>query len=463
LKPPLHTTAVIALALMAVGPRPGQAAPVARRQVLANGLEIIVVESRMTPLVSLAVAVRPGRMAEGPKDSGLTHLLEHTLFRPNQALPSGAPLAARKRDLGVALIGGTEESVMYVGFTTPATQLDGALQLLRDMVVSPRFDETALAAEKRLIALEGGHRSGDDHAQRADRLDRILWWKYPGRKTELLERENLPSLTVADLQRSKDRYLVPDNAALVVVGYVDAAAVLDRAGQLFGSWKRSGAKGPDVNAEALRHPPLPRSQVVVEPVQSPFVAGAFVWHGPSTTGPEATLADAAQLLSAAFQIESSGRDRLREACDSLNLSYAPSANVGEFTVHWTSVPERADGCILAILQELPATARALTDDDLKAALPIAEGEILRAREQAEDLARDLARTWASGDLSRSLDLLAKLGAVERGDIARLVDRFVEGRPFLLSVHLPQSQIDRGLDLRHFEALVSRRPPPRSAR
>jgi predicted Zn-dependent peptidase len=454
--------AVVSLVLALLGARSEQSAPVARRQTLPNGLEIIVVESRLTPLVSLAVAMRRGSMMEGPKESGLQHLLEHMLYRPNQALPTPALLTARRRELGITFPGATYEEVMSVAITNPAPNLAGALTFLHDMVVSPRFDEATLAIEEKLMALEEGHRSGDDRGQRAGRLDKLLWWKHLSRKTHQLESESLPALTVADLQRSKDQYLVPNNAALVVVGDVDAARVLERATTAFGDWKRGPTTTP-AQTHLPRHPPLRRTQVVVEPVESPVVAGALTWQGPSTLGPESTLSHAAGLLGAAVTVKSAALEKIGQSCMALDLFYTPSPNVGTFMASWMSAPERADACILAIVAQLPGFLRGLTNDDLEAAREVVEGQLLRGREDPELLMRDLAKAWASGDLSESLDIVPKLAAVDRDDVGRVVNRFIDGHPFVLSVHLSPAQIARGSDLRHFEELMRTQPPRKVSR
>ena len=450
--------AIAVLAVALPGARAGQAAPTAHRRTLASGLEIIVVEHRLAPVVSLAIAIRHGVMAEGPKQSGRAHLFEHMLFRPNQALPTEALLTARRRELGLTLPGGTHEEVIYVGATGPAASLDGALEFVRDMVVRPRFEAAALAPEKRLIAIEEGHRSGDERGGRTARADRLLWWKYLSRKTNHLVPERLPALTVADLIDLQQRYLAPDNAALVVVGDVDAARVLERGEGMFGGWTRGRARpgAPPVP----RHPPLRRRQVLVEPVATPMVAGAFVWHGPSAPGQESSLSGAAQLLAAAFDIGAGKLDAVRKRCRGFELVFTPSPNVGTLVANWLAEPGSTDACVRAIFDELPAAARSVTDDDLRAARLVAEGDIVRAREQPEVLVRDLARAWAAGDVSACLQAVPRLGSVTRGDVDRLVDRFLVGQPFLLSVHLPPEQIAGGMNVRHFEALLAR--PPRRA-
>jgi predicted Zn-dependent peptidase len=464
-RPLLATVIAVLLAVTVGGQRPAQAALVARTRTLANGFEIIVVESRLAPIVSMAIAVRGGIMVEGPKDGGLGHLLEHMLFGPNQVHATYDLLNARVHALGLGQPGETDEAVMRFGLTGPVAQLEGAMELLRDMGVSPHFDPAALAIEKRLIDLERAQVYSDEGAAWIREMDRVLWWKYPSRKPSHFAGEGFAALTIADLERVKRRYLVPDNAALIVVGNVDAARVLDLAERLFGGWRRGLAPRSHVAVDSFRHPPLRTSQLLLAAAPTPVAAGALVWQGPSTPGPESSLSDAAHLLSVAFNrdlTEPGGRPKTKP-CRAVELTFAPSVNVGKLTVYWLADLDRVDACLQAIAEALPAFARGLTDDALQLARQGAEAEILRARERPEAMVGTLAAAWATRALPASLDVGARLRAVGREDIGRLVDQFIVGRPFLLSIQLPQSQIAGGLDRGHFEALMGKLPLGPAAR
>ena len=185
---------------------------------------------------------------EGPEDSGLAHLFEHMLFRPNQILTTEERLTARKLELGIGIFGGTHEEVVRFGVTTHATNLEAALGFLRDMLLSPHFDEKVLAAEKVVIGNEERQRSGPA-ALFSNRMAPLLWRKHPTRKSTLGVAESLPSLTVADLRRTWERYYVPSNAAVVVVGDVQVGAVIGAAERLFGEWK-PGRTAPRLPAPA---------------------------------------------------------------------------------------------------------------------------------------------------------------------------------------------------------------------
>jgi zinc protease len=450
-KPPLLWTAALLGAL--VGSGPARSAPVAQQHRLTNGLDVIVVERRLTPLASIEIAIRHGVQMEPPADSGLAHLLEHMLFRPNRLFPTEERLTARKLDLGIGIFGETEEEVVRFGVTTSAGNVPGATEFLRDMMMSPRLDPMDLDGERLVIGNEIRQRSGAA-SLRMEKVEQLLFWKHPTRKSDLGQMKNLASFTVADLRRTWERHYTPDNAALIVVGAVEASRVFETAERAFAGWKPAGAASRP--PAAVVHPPLPRNQVVVDPVEWPTVTGTFFWQGPSTHGPDAGLARAARILSAVFKRPSPARQHLAERCNAFDLLWLPSSNVGVIQLRWESQPDRTDACLLGVLEELAGVADSYTDDDLKAAFQQTEGEILRSREDPEALAAELAQAWATGDLGDHLDSRAGFQAVGRKDIRRLVERFISGRSFVLNVGLSQARIAGGLDLRHFRSLIGQR-------
>src|SRR6185436_19586054 len=82
-----------------------------QRQVLSNGLEVIVVENRGVPLVTIEADVRNGSFTQGPQFEGLSHLYEHMFFKANAEYPEPDQFVARASELGAVFNGQTREEV----------------------------------------------------------------------------------------------------------------------------------------------------------------------------------------------------------------------------------------------------------------------------------------------------------------------------------------------------------------
>src|SRR5690349_24538658 len=85
-----------------------------QRTTLPNGLDVIVVENRGVPLVTIEAEVKNGSFTQGPAYEGLSHLYEHMFFKANKDYPNPDQFVARASELGASFNGTTsEERVNY--------------------------------------------------------------------------------------------------------------------------------------------------------------------------------------------------------------------------------------------------------------------------------------------------------------------------------------------------------------
>src|SRR5690606_16158153 len=94
--------------------------PIIRREVLENGLEVIVVESHAIPLATVELDVKNGAFTQPPEYAGLAHLYEHMFFRANRSYPNPGQFMGRAGELGAAINGTTREEVVNYYMTIPA-------------------------------------------------------------------------------------------------------------------------------------------------------------------------------------------------------------------------------------------------------------------------------------------------------------------------------------------------------
>jgi zinc protease len=249
---------------------------------------------------------------------------------------------------------------------------------------------------------------------------------------------------------------VPNNSALVITGDVDAAKIFARADALYADWK----KGPDpfVKFPLVKHPPLPRSEVVVieQPVST--FSGEIAWQGPSTAGPGVELTYAADLLGVALREPSSRFQKAlvdSGACVHAGLSWYTQHNVGPINASFEAAPDKIDACVAAVFAELPKIKEAsyLSDEDLENAAHSLEIERAQEREKSSAYAHTITFSWASTGLDYYRSYLDRVKQVTRADIARFLDGYVLGKPFVFGAMLSPEMAQKGLDRAHFEGLA----------
>ena len=96
---------------------------------LANGLEVIVVENHGVPLATVEIDVKNGSFTQTPEYAGLAHMYEHMFFKANAHLPEPDQFIDRAAELGAVFNGTTDEERVNYYLTLPADSLAGGMQV----------------------------------------------------------------------------------------------------------------------------------------------------------------------------------------------------------------------------------------------------------------------------------------------------------------------------------------------
>jgi zinc protease len=248
--------ALLALALA----RTAAAAPVQlppyTRTHLKNGLTVYVMPSHRLPLVELRLMARTGAVDDPAGKEGLASLMADLLTQ-------GAGRRDARAIAGdIAFVGGSLEAAAGDEETSVACEvltkdLATGLELFHDVIVLPAFPAEEFA-RKQEEALGGIAAERDDPAAIADDAIRAFTLGGHPLAHPVIGREaSVESLTRDDVAAFHRAHVTPDNAALAVVGDVDAPAVLAQLERVFADWKPAGGPHP-----ASYGPIAPRKRAV---------------------------------------------------------------------------------------------------------------------------------------------------------------------------------------------------------
>jgi len=120
-----------------------------KTKVLKNGMTLVF-EKRDVPVVSVAFAVRNGGINETLEEKGISHFIEHMLYK-GTATRNSKKIAEEIEKNGGELNGFTSEEITAFWCKMPSKHLKIALDVLSDMVKNPLFDEKELEKERKVI------------------------------------------------------------------------------------------------------------------------------------------------------------------------------------------------------------------------------------------------------------------------------------------------------------------------
>jgi zinc protease len=205
---------------------------------IANGLTVWVVKRGGYPMVAVNLAVRGGSAADPREAPGISELLADTIKEGTTAR-SSRQIAEELQTVGAEIATRDTADAIYVTASGLGSGAARILEILADVARNPSFPaaEVELAKGNALQALQAQESTPEYLARRA--LAAAVYGEHPYHVIGATK-ETLTSASVDELRKEHARRFRPENALLVVVGDVDAAAVTAAVQRFFGSWKGVG-------------------------------------------------------------------------------------------------------------------------------------------------------------------------------------------------------------------------------
>lgn len=219
------------------------------KTVLDNGLTILLKEMRHAPVTCFMIWYRVGSRHEKPGITGISHWIEHMLFKGTPRFPGG------ELDRLVSREGGYWNAFTWLDFTAyyetmPAEQIGLAIQLEADRMVNSMMNSEDVEAERKVILSERGMYANDPQFLLTEALTNTAYQVHPYRHEVIGETRDLQTMGPEDLFHYYRQYYVPNNALIVACGDFATAEILEQVTESFGSIP----PGPTVPVIGIKEP-----------------------------------------------------------------------------------------------------------------------------------------------------------------------------------------------------------------
>lgn len=188
------------------------------RKILKNGMTVLF-EKRDIPVVSVAFAVRIGALNEAGEEKGLSHFIEHMLYKGTPTR-NAKKIAEEIEKNGGELNGFTSENITAYWCKMPSRHLNVALNVLSDMVRNPLFDEREFEKERKVIFEEIKMYKDNPRMHVFDEIKEIMYEKPFGMKIAGTF-ETMSGITKKKMQQKFHEIYKSGNMVLAVVGDAD--------------------------------------------------------------------------------------------------------------------------------------------------------------------------------------------------------------------------------------------------
>jgi predicted Zn-dependent peptidase len=386
------------------------------RAELDGGLLVLTEELPALRSASIGVWVRTGSIREQPGEMGISHLLEHMVFK-GTARRNARDIALVLERLGGSLDAYTTREHTCFSARVLDEHLDTAVDVLADLVLEPLLRAEDLDLEREVVLEEISTVEDTPDDLIFDLHASALWGDHPYGYSILGTRETVGALSGEDLKRVHAREYRKPNIVIAAVGNIKHQIIIDRVTQLFGG-ASNGASAND-----FREPP---AMVPHEQRFSRKSAQTHIVFGTRTFGHGDPRRYALVLLSNAFGGGMSSR-LFQKVREELGLAYAVYSFqsfyklAGVSGVYVGTRPEWAERASDVIKAEMRALCKTgLTEEELADMKSQVKGQIVLSLEGTGSRLHRLAGTALYDEPYLSVDeLMKRVEAVTHDDINAL--------------------------------------------
>jgi predicted Zn-dependent peptidase len=396
--------------------------PLVARQVLSNGLTVLVRENAAVGVVAVSLQVRAGSRFETESTAGITNFLHRAMLR-GTVRRTAVQLATSSEDIGGSLDANGEVEAAEVRGQALARHWETILALVAEVALQPALRPEEIEKERRLLLGQLKARADAPFSLSFDTVLRALYGTNPYGRSQLGLKDSIERLTRDDLLAHYRAIYQPDRMVLAVSGQVERRRVIKAAGRLFGRMVRTG---PNAQVALAVSEPSGERRVITRPAQQAQILVGYL--GPGLSDP---LYPAVRVLAAALGGGMAGR-LFVELRDRRGLAYSTGVvtpfRTGPifFVAYLGTAPASAAAAEAGVLRELERVRDApVGGDELARAKAYVRGQLAMDRRTNARLAWYLAFFEAVGAGWDFPDRYARaLEAVTAEDVARAAERYL---------------------------------------
>ena len=207
------------------------------RTTLGNGLRLLMAPMPGMRSASISFFFTVGSRYESNANAGISHFIEHMLFKGSQKYPNARLISEAIEGVGGVFNASTGKELTHYSARVPGEHLSAVLDVLADMVHHSLFDPVEIEKERNVIIEELSSTHDDPQEWVGLLIDESMWPRLP------LGRDDAGYIeTVSNIQRQQmldylDEYYRPNSLIISVAGNIDSAKVVEKCKCLFSKWE----------------------------------------------------------------------------------------------------------------------------------------------------------------------------------------------------------------------------------
>ena len=393
------------------------------RTTLGNGLRIVSAPMPGTRSVAVSIYVGAGSRYETDPEAGISHLLEHLLFKGTEKRPTAQEISELIDEVGGVMNAGTDRELTVYYAKVARPHFDRAADVLTDMVRNALVAPEELEKERKVV-IEELASVADSPSQLVDvLLDATMWPGQPLGRDVAGTEESVTALTREPTIDYMRRQYVPNNMVVSVAGAIEHGEIVEAIDAALGDMPPGN---PSAWIRAVNGQGEPRLAVQYKQTEQAHIEMAV--HGCSSQHPDRFATD---LISVILGEGMSSRLFLelrekRALCYDVHSYASHYLDDGSFAVYAGVDPSKAAESVEALLQELAKVRdHGITPEELHKAKELSKGRLLLRMEDTRNVSGWLGgQEMLNGNIKTPDEIVALVDGVTMDDVKRVANEIM---------------------------------------
>ena len=207
-----------------------------QKSTLDSGVRVVTSTMPHTRSVSISVFVGVGSRYEPADLAGISHVIEHLLFKGTKRRPTPNDISGAVEGVGGLINAGTEQELTVYWCKVARPYLEEVLDLLIDMVRNPLFEPAEIEKERMVLLEEQGMINDQPNYKAEALIDELLWPNHPLGRDISGTRDSVSAMTRDMILDHFAQSYAPSNTVVSVAGNVDHDQVASQVDSLCSGW-----------------------------------------------------------------------------------------------------------------------------------------------------------------------------------------------------------------------------------
>jgi len=336
-----------------------------------------------THSVGIGIFIGVGSRYEAETQAGVSHFIEHLCFKGTQKRPTAREISEAIEGVGGILNGGTDKELTVYWCKVAQPHFSLALDVLADILLSPKFDPADIEKERQVI-IEEINMSLDSPSQRVDMLiDGLLWPDHPLGRDIAGSKETIAAITRDMMLDYLAGHYQPNNTVVTIAGDISHQEIVTAVNHAFSDWANQ-----QPHSGYLLYEERLAQRLHIETRDTEQVHLCLALPGLPHLHPRRFSLD---LLNVILGGGMSSR-LFTEIRDKLGLAYSIHSYVehffdsGSVSVYAGVEPRNLVVAVKAILEQLSQLKEAVPEPELSKAKELSKGRLLLRMEDSHNVA-----------------------------------------------------------------------------